>query len=236
MFSRGGPTLLELLQQALTSTQRGYDLLAPKFDLTPFRTPDQLIEPVMDAVGHVDSAIDLCCGTGAALPFLQEHCAERVVGIDFSAGMLTEARKRLESSSAGPPVTLVQGDVLTMPYVQEFDAATCFGALGHILPSDQDRFLQGIYQALRPGGRFLFITGNHPPPFSTVKVVLTAFNLIMRLRNALLKPSFIMYYLTFLLPEVEQSLRRVGFEVEVQRGLFPAPFARYCLVIATRRS
>ena len=38
MFSPGGPTFRELMQQALASTERGYDLLAPKFDLTPFRT------------------------------------------------------------------------------------------------------------------------------------------------------------------------------------------------------
>ena len=44
MFRPGGPTFVELARQALSSVERGYDLLAPKFDLTPFRTHDELLE------------------------------------------------------------------------------------------------------------------------------------------------------------------------------------------------
>ena len=40
MYHPDGPTFWELARQALSSTTRGYDLLAPKFDVTPFRTPD----------------------------------------------------------------------------------------------------------------------------------------------------------------------------------------------------
>jgi hypothetical protein len=58
----------------------------------------------------------------------------------------------------------------------------------------------------------------------------------MRVRNFLIKPEFIMYYLTFLLPEVEILLPQYGFDVEVRdmglKGLWSA--AR--LVIATRRA
>ena len=39
MFSPQGPSLRELAIQALSSVEDGYDLLAPKFDHTPFRTP-----------------------------------------------------------------------------------------------------------------------------------------------------------------------------------------------------
>jgi hypothetical protein len=34
-------------------------------------------------------------------------------------------------------------------------------------------------------------------------------------RNALLRPPFVMYYLTFLVPEVQSILARHGFSVEV---------------------
>ena len=43
MFDPEGPTLFELARQALSSTEHGYDLLAPKFDVTPFRTPDAIL-------------------------------------------------------------------------------------------------------------------------------------------------------------------------------------------------
>ena len=44
MFSRHGPSLRELTVQALSSVERGYDLLAPKFDHTPFRTPPGILD------------------------------------------------------------------------------------------------------------------------------------------------------------------------------------------------
>ena len=50
MFSPQGPTARELAVQALSSVERGYDLLAPKFDRTPFRTPDV----VLDATARAD--------------------------------------------------------------------------------------------------------------------------------------------------------------------------------------
>ncbi len=46
MFTKQGPTVRELAVQALSSTERGYDLLAPKFDHTPYRTPDQVLDAV----------------------------------------------------------------------------------------------------------------------------------------------------------------------------------------------
>ena len=57
----------------------------------------------------------------------------------------------------------------------------------------------------------------------------------MRVRNALLAPPFIMYYLTFLWPKVRGRLLAAGFsEVEVVRGAFPEPFGRVLLVSATK--
>ena len=50
MFHPEGPTFAELARQALSSVERGYDLLAPKFDRTPYRTPDALILPALAAV------------------------------------------------------------------------------------------------------------------------------------------------------------------------------------------
>ena len=41
----------------------------------------------------------------------------------------------------------------------------------------------------------------------------------MRVRNLLWRPPFIMYYLSFLLPQARHLLERHGFEVTVHRGL-----------------
>jgi ubiquinone/menaquinone biosynthesis C-methylase UbiE len=242
MFQRGGPTFLELVKQALQSTERGYDMLAPKFDLTPFRTPDAILEPMARLLGpatpgrSVDAALDVCCGTGAAMRWLRPLCRKRVVGIDFSEGMLAEARARLaplEQVDAAT-VELVKGDALAMPFASEFDIATCTGALGHVEPHDEDRFVAGIARALRPGGRFAFPTAEMPSPVSPSRWIARAFNGVMRARNAVYKPEFVMYYLTFMWPGVRPLLERHGFQVEAHTGVCERPFSRIVIVVATR--
>jgi ubiquinone/menaquinone biosynthesis C-methylase UbiE len=234
MFAKNGPTFFELMQQALTSTSRGYDMLAPKFDLTPFRTPDEILQPSIESLGEIDTALDVCCGTGAAMQFLRRISRKKVTGIDFSPGMLASAREKLGPAEGTADVDFVEADVMEMTFREEFDVVTCFGALGHILPQDERKFLKLIHRALKPGGRFVFVTGYHPHPLSPVNIVLRSFNGIMRVRNAIIDPPFIMYYLTFLLPEVERQLKEAGFTPEIRKEVFPDPFRKYCLVIATR--
>lgn len=100
MFHPEGPSLLELTQQALSETTRGYDLLARKFDYTPFRTPDELLEPMMEIIGEpksLERALDVCCGTGAVMRQLRTRATENVTGIDLSQGMLDEAARRWDA-------------------------------------------------------------------------------------------------------------------------------------------
>ncbi|MEO8494451.1 MAG: class I SAM-dependent methyltransferase [Planctomycetota bacterium] len=239
MFHPQGPTFWELARQALSSTERGYDLLAPKFDYTPFRTPDSLLEPVAPLIGEmnsIDSALDLCCGTGAGMKMLMPLCRERIVGIDFSQGMLEKARQSTVETPGDAKLEFVHGNVLEMPFAGEFDVAVCFGALGHILPRDEAAFVQQIAKALRPGGRFVFITARRPSRVSLMYWLARGFNAAMHVRNACLKPPFIMFYLTFLLPEATKLLEQNGFHVEIHENVFPPPFRRACVVVATLES
>jgi ubiquinone/menaquinone biosynthesis C-methylase UbiE len=241
VYHPDGPTFLELMRQALASTERGYDLIAPKFDRTPFRTPDVVLEAMMRAIAEetpaarpVRAALDVCCGTGAAMTHLRALCTERVAGLDFSHGMLDEARRRVAAAPGSAAVELVHGDALALPFDGEFDIVTSVGAFGHILPEDEDRFVSGIARALRPGGRFVFATAEMPPVTSASWWISRSFNAVMRVRNALLSPQFIMYYLTFLWPDVRMRLERHGLRVEARRGLCPAPFERAIIAIATK--
>src|SRR5262245_42817076 len=147
MFHPQGPTFWELARQCLSSTERGYDLLAPKFDFTPFRTPDFILDGMAQCLGEprsIDSALDVCTGTGAAIRILRPLCRRRVVGIDFSRGMLAVARQRFPDEPELAPVELVQADVLQMGFREEFDLAVTAGSLGHILPKDEPRFVEQI--------------------------------------------------------------------------------------------
>lgn len=231
MFRPGGPTFLELARQALSSTQRGYDLLAPKFDRTPFRTPDALVESALALLGEVDNALDVCCGTGAGIQGLSRRCRDYVAGIDFSAGMLREARRRTGTAPGAASIYLIGADARHLPFSGKFSLAVCFGALGHFVGADQDLLVASVRRTLKPGGRFAFITAARPSILSARFWLAHGFDAAMRLRNALLRPPFVMYYINFLLPEAEELLLRHGFSVEVKR-LSP----KLLLVIGTRQS
>jgi SAM-dependent methyltransferase len=246
VFHPEGPTFLELMRQALVSTERGYDLIAPKFDRTPFRTPEPVLEALATVIGgpgSIRSALDVCCGTGAAMRHLRPLCSERVVGLDFSRGMLDEARRRLADAPGalrGPRrggrarVELIRGDALALPFDEEIDVVTCVGAFGHVLPEDEDRFVAGIVRSLRPGGRFVFATGRPPRATTAGFWMAHGFNAAMRVRNAILRPPFIMYYLTFLWPEVRSLLLRHGLAVDAHEGLCAAPYDRVVIVSARK--
>jgi ubiquinone/menaquinone biosynthesis C-methylase UbiE len=236
MFHPHGPTIRELLVQALSSTERGYDLLAPKFEYTPFRTPDVIVAPAIAHLGGPGSlamALDVCCGTGAVLRHLRRLCRDCVVGIDMSGGMLAVARQQTAEAPGDAAIKLVRGNMLAMPFTAVFDVAVCFGALGHLLPQEQPRFVAQVAQVLKPGGRFVVVTTPRPAWWSARYWWARTFNAVMHLRNWVLAPPFVMYYLTFLLPEAVALLRHQGFAVAVHQGLFPGRFQQVRLVIGT---
>ncbi len=236
MFHQDGPSLWELAEQALSSTRDGYDKLGPKFDFTPFRTPQDLLDrvgPLLGEAGSVDRALDVCCGTGGGMKMLRPLCREEVVGVDFSEGMLTVAANELRREE-GVPFRLVQDDAFEMDFDNEFDLATCFGALGHVLPPDEPAFLGGIYRALKPGGRFAILTHAYPPLYHPGLWAARGFNMAMHVRNAVLDPPFIMFYLTFTLPTAVQKIERHGFSVKVYDQPFDGKYHRLKLLVATK--
>jgi len=210
MFSPHGPSLRELCVQALSSVEHGYDLLAPKFDHTPFRTPPSILDATVDALsglGPFGQGLDVCCGTGAGMLVLGPLCRGRITGVDFSAGMLARAR------DAHPDATWVRADARALPFAGDFDLAVTFGALGHFLPRERPAVFEGVYRALRPGGLFAFPIGTPPPRTSPSHWVALGFDVAMRLRNAVWRPPFVMYYRTGRLPAVRDDLTAAGFTV-----------------------
>jgi len=235
MFHPEGPSLAELAQQALVSTRAGYDLLAPKFDRTPFRTPHQVLEQVAERLSggdRITHALDVCCGTGAGMIMLRPLCDGEVMGLDFSEGMLVEARMRFERAPGEASGRFVLGDVREMSFDEQFDVVTCFGAFGHIQRPEQSSFLASIHDALKPGGRFAFVTSEMPSPASYLWWAYRGFNAVMRVRNKVMKPEFIMYYLNFTVPEILPLFHDAGFSVD----LYDAEWDRrdYKIAIATK--
>jgi len=118
VFSPFGPSVRELAVQALSSVEGGYDLLAPKFDHTPFRTHDGVLDATAAALrplGPFGPGLDVCCGTGAGMRVLESVCQGPIVGADFSAerpALFTGVHRALRPggvfaipAGAPPPVT-----------------------------------------------------------------------------------------------------------------------------------
>jgi hypothetical protein len=118
--------------------------------------------------------------------------------------------------------------------------AVSFGALGHFLPAERPALFAGVYRALRPGGVFAFPVGAPQPITSIWYWALLGFDLAMRIRNAVWRPPFVMYYRTCPLPAFRSDLTASGFTVTT---LPPAALGtredgspRYRLVLARTAS
>ncbi len=113
------------------------------------------------------SALDVCCGTGDLAIELRRAAGPsgRVVGLDFSPGMLSLAARKC------PAVEWVQGDALDLPFADAaFDAATVGFGVRNL--SDLDRGFAELARVVRPGGRVVCLEMSTPPavirPFSQV--------------------------------------------------------------------
>jgi len=101
---------------------------------------------VLDSVSVV---VDLGCGPGHVGASLAPALG-RVVGVDLSAGMLAQARRR------HPRVTVVQGDLRNLPLADGVaDGAVCFYSLIHLRRPEVGGALGEIHRVLRPGGSVL---------------------------------------------------------------------------------
>lgn len=103
------------------------------------------------------TALDLCTGTGKLahelVPFVRP--GGRVIGIDFSTGMLDLARK-LE-----PEVEFRVGDATSLSDPEgSADAITIGFGLRNLV--DRDGALREMFRLLRPGGRLVIL--ELPPP------------------------------------------------------------------------
>lgn len=98
------------------------------------------------------AVLDVPCGNGrVALELASRGMA--VTGIDASAALIAEARRL--GNQRGLHVEWVEADMLHMPWVEQFDAAFCWGdSFGYMTDDQNLEFLRAVNRALKPGGRW----------------------------------------------------------------------------------
>lgn len=117
--------------------------------------------------------LDIGCGTGLNLPYLAERVGPEgeIVGVDYSEGMLEQARARVEENG-WRNVRLVQGDAAQLDGIEgPFDAALSTWVLGivHDLPSALERAVT----LLEPGGRFAVLDFDKTIPDQGIRRLLS---------------------------------------------------------------
>ncbi len=170
--------------------------------------------PVHDAVlgalraRALASVLDLGCGTGQLLRRMADELpACRLVGCDYSPGMLAHAAARLRAAPSAP--ALVRGDASHLPFRNgSFDAVVSTEAF-HWFP-DHHAALAELARILVPGGTLLL--GFVNPPLAVIGDVA---RLGSRLFGAPLHwptPA-----------ALRRALEHTGFTVVRQRRIFRVP-------------
>lgn len=101
--------------------------------------------------------LDLCCGSARHAIALTGRAAS-IVGYDRTEEYLAAARTRMAQLGIGN-IELVQGDMRSLDYDAEFDAAyNYFTSWGYYSDDENFDVLRRVQRALKPGGRFLLET------------------------------------------------------------------------------
>jgi SAM-dependent methyltransferase len=165
-----------------------YDLLYGDKD---YEAECDLIEKAFQLYKNekVQSILDLGCGTGNhAFPLAQR--GYHVTGIDFSAGMLSQARekaKKLAGQEASDLPEFLQGDVRNFDLNKQYDAVLLmFAVLGYQLTNeDVLSTLRNVRKHLKPGGIFVFDVWYGPAvlairPSDRIKIIPTTDGKLIR--------------------------------------------------------
>jgi ubiquinone/menaquinone biosynthesis C-methylase UbiE len=135
--------------ETFDTVSTGYDNRSLRF----FSESAKCMAGYLDAP-DIRRVLDVAAGTGnLALEIARTFPGAKVTGIDFSAGMLAQARAKAEAGNISN-VEFLEMDMheMTLPD-GHFDAAVC--AFGVFFAEDMTKQLRHIAQKVRPGGRII---------------------------------------------------------------------------------
>lgn len=145
---------------ATTAAQQFYGRWADLYDSLARSTPGlgYLRGRAADALGleSGDTVVEMGCGTGANLPHLRERVGPegRVVGVDFTQGMLTRARDRIDRED-WRNVHLVRADATEIEFREAPDAILATFVVGML--GDSEATVNRWADQLAPGGRLALL-------------------------------------------------------------------------------
>lgn len=151
------------MNKELDFVQEMFDRIAPKYDflnrLLSLRQDTVWRRQMVKAAGLSKNAVllDVACGTCdvALEASAQLKGAVKIIGLDFSFGMLNLGKKKLRKKD-NRSIALLNGDALFLPFSNEiFDAVFIAFGIRNIM--DRRRAIQSFYDSLKPGGRVVVL-------------------------------------------------------------------------------
>ncbi|TDE45396.1 bifunctional demethylmenaquinone methyltransferase/2-methoxy-6-polyprenyl-1,4-benzoquinol methylase UbiE [Flavobacterium rhamnosiphilum] len=105
--------------------------------------------------------LDIATGTGDLAILMAQTNAEKIIGLDISAGMLEVGVKKIASKNLSNTIEMILGDSENMPFEDNyFDAITvAFGVRNF---DDLEKGLAEILRVLKPNGVFVILETSVP--------------------------------------------------------------------------
>ncbi len=131
---------------------RFYDEILPGMHEMNRQARQRMLGTTMGTVGTV---CDLACGNGGTAIELA-RAGKRVHAVDNSPEFCRIVRTRARAERL--PIRVLRADMRNFRIPEPVDLVTCeFSSLNNLTdPRDLARIFRAVFQALRPGGRFLF--------------------------------------------------------------------------------
>lgn len=153
----------EVRSQLIKLNDDFYETFAGAFAATRRRIQPG-VRRALDTIPKKGKWVDLGCGSGQlALEWVKQKRKGSYLGLDFSAGLLSEAEETLRVAAIprGLKVNVAQADLTRTDWAdglkrESFDGALAFAVLHHI-PGEEQRveLMQQVRDLLKPGGMFI---------------------------------------------------------------------------------
>jgi demethylmenaquinone methyltransferase/2-methoxy-6-polyprenyl-1,4-benzoquinol methylase len=163
------------------------------------------------------TVLDIATGTGDLAILMAQTSADKIIGLDISAGMLEVGQKKIEEKKLSHKIEMVLGDSEAMPYADAyFDAITVSFGIRNF--ETLEKGLSEILRVLKPNGIFVILETSVPEkaPFKQGYAVYTKY--ILPLIGKLFSKDNVAYgYLSesaSIFPygeKLNNILRKVGF-------------------------
>ncbi|MEA1968904.1 MAG: bifunctional demethylmenaquinone methyltransferase/2-methoxy-6-polyprenyl-1,4-benzoquinol methylase UbiE [Thermodesulfobacteriota bacterium] len=212
-----------------------FDTIAPKYDfLNRFLSMRQDVRWRREMVSAAEVAknsrvLDVACGTCDVALEIRKQTREstKIVGIDFSPGMLALGKKKISAKGKAYKIDLTAGNALALPFNDKIFNAV-FIAFGIRNIMDRKGALSAFYNALEQGGKLAVLELTTPEQGFFKKLYMLYFKKILPLLGGLFSKNARAYeYLPASVikfpdpPEFVQIMKQAGFnEIQWKRMTF----------------